>query len=107
MGLPKLGASLNRMFLGIMVLNTSSWKYFSASSATWYDKLVRLSNMVNRIPAICSCGFSVCLMRLTVPSNWLARPARYAERVREGEADPEGMVDIIQGILTGRDGTED
>jgi hypothetical protein len=42
-----------------------------------------------------------------LPTNWLAKPLDYAGRVQEGEADPEGMVDIIQGILTGRDGTED
>jgi len=45
-------------------------------------------------------------LSLGLPVNWLARPAKYAERVRNGDADPEGMVDVLQGVITGRDGTE-
>ena len=43
---------------------------------------------------------------LGLPTNWLNKPLRYAERVAEGDADPQGLVDIMQGIVTGRDGTE-
>ena len=40
-----------------------------------------------------------------LPTNWLRKPMAYAIDVREGRADPEGLVDVIQGALTGRDGT--
>lgn len=41
-----------------------------------------------------------------LPSNWLAKPLGYATKVHAGEADPEGLADLIQGAITGRDGTE-
>jgi hypothetical protein len=43
---------------------------------------------------------------LGLPTNWVSKPASYAASVIEGDSDPQGMADILQGILTGRDGTD-
>jgi hypothetical protein len=45
-------------------------------------------------------------LALGLPTNWLSKPSSYAVSVIEGDARPEGLVDLIQGALTGRDGTE-
>jgi hypothetical protein len=44
---------------------------------------------------------------LGLPTNWFSKPASYALKVKEGQADPEGVLDWVQGYLRGRDGTED
>lgn len=41
-----------------------------------------------------------------LPTGWAAKPISYAASVAEGDSDPEGLLDIVQGVLTGRDGTE-
>jgi hypothetical protein len=41
-----------------------------------------------------------------LPTGWAAKPISYAASVAEGDSDPEGLLDIVQGALTGRDGTE-
>jgi hypothetical protein len=41
-----------------------------------------------------------------VPTNWLSKPLQYAQGVQEGKNAPEGLVDLLQGALTGKDGTE-
>ena len=41
-----------------------------------------------------------------VPLNWLAKPMGYGAGVAEGRYAPEGPVDILQGIVSGRDGTD-
>ena len=41
-----------------------------------------------------------------LPTNAFSKPISYAIKVQEGEADPEGLVDVLQGAITGRDGTE-
>lgn len=43
---------------------------------------------------------------LGLPTNWASKPISYAASVMEGDSRPEGMLDVIQGALTGRDGTE-
>jgi len=45
-------------------------------------------------------------LALGLPINWASKPISYAISVNEGDSRPEGLVDIIQGALTGRDGTE-
>ena len=42
-----------------------------------------------------------------LPTGWFRKPLQYFMRIEEGTADPEGVGDIVQGFLTGRDGTED
>src|SRR6266699_3260274 len=56
MGLPWLGASASLTLRGIKVLNTWSPKKSLRSSRTWRERLVRSSNIVNRIPSIASFG---------------------------------------------------
>ena len=41
-----------------------------------------------------------------IPTNWLSKPLQYAAEVQAGKSKPEGMVDILQGALTGKDSTE-
>ena len=41
-----------------------------------------------------------------IPANWLTKPLTYGIKVQEGKAAPENALDILQGVLTGRDGTE-
>ena len=41
-----------------------------------------------------------------IPTNWLTKPLTYGIKVQEGKAAPENALDILQGVLTGRDGTE-
>jgi hypothetical protein len=41
-----------------------------------------------------------------IPTNWLSKPLQYAQGVREGTNAPEGLVDLLQGALTGKDGTD-
>lgn len=41
-----------------------------------------------------------------LPTNWASKPISYAAGVIEGDSDPQGLGDIVQGILAGRDGTE-
>ena len=45
-------------------------------------------------------------LALGLPTNWLSKPLSYAASVRSGDSEPEGMVDLVQGILSGKDGTE-
>jgi hypothetical protein len=45
-------------------------------------------------------------LALGLPTGWAAKPISYAASVAEGDSDPEGLLDIVQGALTGRDGTE-
>ncbi|MCH9838682.1 hypothetical protein K0U83_23665, partial [bacterium] len=40
-----------------------------------------------------------------LPTNWFSKPLQYLQKVEEGRAEPEGVVDFVQGLLTGRDGT--
>lgn len=42
-----------------------------------------------------------------LPTGWFRKPLQYYMRVEEGTSDPEGVWDIVQGFLTGKDGTED
>jgi len=41
-----------------------------------------------------------------LPTNWFKKPASYLIKVSEGEARPDGPADIVEGLLSGRDGTE-
>jgi len=43
---------------------------------------------------------------LGLPTNWASKPISYAASVIEGESDPRGLFDIVQGVLTGKDGTD-
>ena len=45
-------------------------------------------------------------LALGLPTNWASKPISYAISVKKGDSRPEGFVDIIQGALTGRDGTD-
>ena len=45
-------------------------------------------------------------LALGLPINWASKPISYAVSVNEGDSRPEGLVDILQGALTGKDGTE-
>ena len=45
-------------------------------------------------------------LALGLPINWASKPISYAISVNEGDSRPEGMLDILQGALTGRDGTD-
>ena len=51
-GLPKLGASASRTFLGITLEYTFGPKYSRASAATWRERLSRASYMVSSTPSI-------------------------------------------------------
>ena len=42
-----------------------------------------------------------------LPTGWARKPAQYFLKVEEGKADPENVGDWVQGIISGRDGTED
>ena len=42
-----------------------------------------------------------------LPTGWFNKPVTYLMKVDEGNADPEGVIDYVQGFLRGRDGTED
>ena len=61
-----MGASESRTFLGITDLNTRPPKCCLTSSATSFDRRVRLSNMVSTTPKISSPGFSILATRLSV-----------------------------------------
>lgn len=41
-----------------------------------------------------------------LPTNWASKGLQYAAQVHSGEAQPQGLTDYVQGVLTGRDGTE-
>ena len=41
-----------------------------------------------------------------LPTNWFKKPTAYLIKVSEGDARPDGPADIVQGLLSGRDGTE-
>ena len=41
------------------------------------------------------------------PTNWFKKPAVYLIKIKEGDAKPDGPIDIVQGLLSGRDGTEE
>lgn len=50
-------------------------------------------------------GITAFALATGLPLNWLAKPLGYAAGVAEGRNAPEGPVDILQGAITGRDGT--
>ena len=41
-----------------------------------------------------------------IPTNWFKKPVSYLIKIGEGDARPDGPADIVQGLLSGRDGTE-
>jgi hypothetical protein len=41
-----------------------------------------------------------------LPTNWFKKPTSYLIKVGEGDARPDGPADIVEGLLSGRDGTE-
>lgn len=41
-----------------------------------------------------------------IPTGWLVKVAGYGVDVAEGDAKPEGVVDVGQGLISGRDGTQ-
>jgi len=45
-------------------------------------------------------------LALGLPTNWASKPISYAVSVSEGDSRPEGFGDILQGALTGKDGTD-
>lgn len=45
-------------------------------------------------------------LALGLPTNWASKPISYAVSVAEGDSRPEGFGDILQGALTGKDGTD-
>jgi hypothetical protein len=45
-------------------------------------------------------------LALGLPTNWASKPISYAASVIDGDSDPQGLFDIVQGVLAGRDGTE-
>ena len=52
-------------------------------------------------------AMNVIGISLGLPTGWLRKPTEYLIRVNEGDSDPEGVIDWVQGITRGRDGTED
>ena len=71
---PKLGASLRRVLVFIMVSNTMDWKCVFTSSTTCFDILVLLSNMVRSIPSMSRFGLNRDCTILMV-FNSLPRPS--------------------------------
>ena len=51
-------------------------------------------------------GLTALALATGVPLNWLAKPMGYGAGVAEGRYAPEGPVDILQGLVSGRDGTD-
>lgn len=43
---------------------------------------------------------------LGIPTGWLVKAGGYGVGVAEGRSDPTGPVDVFQGVISGRDGTE-
>lgn len=43
---------------------------------------------------------------LGIPTGQLAKTLGYAAKVAEGSANPQGVVDVAQGVVTGSDGTK-
>lgn len=50
-------------------------------------------------------GLTAFALGTGVPANWLAKPLGYTVGVFEGRYQPEGPVDLLQGAVSGRDGT--
>ena len=51
-------------------------------------------------------GLTALALATGVPLNWLAKPMGYGAGVAEGRYAPDGPVDILQGLVSGRDGTD-
>ena len=51
-------------------------------------------------------GLSVIGVTTGLPTNWFSKPTSYLLKVAEGDSTPRNIVDIAQGFLSGRDGTE-
>ncbi len=51
-------------------------------------------------------GITAFALATGLPLNWLAKPLGYAAGVAEGKSKPTGVVDVLQGVVSGRDGTE-
>lgn len=51
-------------------------------------------------------GITAFALATGLPLNWLAKPLGYAAGVAEGKSKPEGVIDLLQGAVSGRDGTE-
>jgi len=68
-GIPWLGASARRTFLGITLSNTWEPKKLRRSAATCFERVVRSSYMVRRIPSIARDGLIVWRMRISVSSS--------------------------------------
>ena len=51
-------------------------------------------------------GLTALALATGVPLNWLAKPMGYGAGVAEGRYTPDGPVDILQGLVSGRDGTD-
>ena len=52
-------------------------------------------------------SFAAISLLTGVPLNVFAKPINYKLKIDEGKADPNTAFDILQGALTGRDGTEE
>lgn len=50
-------------------------------------------------------GLTALGLILGLPAGWLVKAGGYAVDVAEGDAKPAGPVDLVQGVVTGRDGT--
>ena len=50
-------------------------------------------------------GLTALALATGVPVNWLAKPLGYAAGVAEGKFSPENPIDIMQGVVSGRDST--
>ncbi len=51
-------------------------------------------------------GLTLLGLILGVPTGWLVKTSGYAIDVAEGDANPAGPVDLLQGAVSGRDGTQ-
>lgn len=51
-------------------------------------------------------GLTALGMITGIPTGALAKPAGYLTGIAEGKSKPEGPIDILQGIVSGRDGSE-
>ena len=74
--LPKPGASLSRIVLGMTDVNILSGMWVRTSSTTWRERLVRMSNMVITMPPSSSPGLIPADFRRSTFLRICPRPSR-------------------------------
>jgi hypothetical protein len=57
-------------------------------------------------PRVVRSGLAAIGIGFGLPTNWFSKPTSYLLKVREGTSSPTSILDIIQGFISGRDGTE-